>query len=190
MSDTKAVQKRRSYTEAEIQRALTEVAACSGNTHQAARNLEEDEQARPVPQPVLWEWSRRRYLDKYEGIRQEMLPAIQAEAAEQHMALARQQMALTAQAGALIATRLPAMDDRDLVNAMGKADIGSGIHTEKAQLLAGLPTQRIEQSSAELLREFEAEGISFEGEVVSEEDVTESASQLGAVPTLHSEPVA
>jgi len=187
------VQKRpRRYTEAEIQRALTEVAACSGNTHMAARHLEADKHAPSVAQKTLWEWSRREHVDTYEGIRQAQLPVIQAQAAEQHMALARQQMDLTAAAAALVASRLPAMDDKDLVNAMGKADIGSGIHTEKAQLLAGLPTQRIAKSSDELLREFEAEGLkldAIDAEVVSEETLSPSGSERAvpsAVPAQHS----
>jgi hypothetical protein len=39
--------------------------------------------------------------------------------------------------------------------ALSKFDIGSGIHTEKAQLLAGAPTH-IVRSSAEIIRELQA----------------------------------
>jgi hypothetical protein len=163
----------RRYTEDQIQRALIEVAACSGNTRQAARNLAED--GLKIHPSTLWSWSTRELVEKYERLRQEALPAITAQATEQHMSLARRQMAISHQAADLVAQRLPNMEDKDLVNAMGKADIGSGIHTEKAQLLAGQPTQIVSKSSQELIRELEAEGLkldAIDAEVVSEEDVT------------------
>jgi len=171
------VQKRpRRYTEAEIQRALTEVAACSGNTHMAARNLAADETSPSIDQKTLWRWQHDRAED-YARIQQDLLPAITAKAAEQHMALARRQMEGSLVGIERIVSELPHMEHRDLVNAVGKLDIGSGIHTEKAQLLAGLPTQRIAKSSDELLREFEAEGLkldAIDAEVVSEETLSPS----------------
>jgi hypothetical protein len=174
---------RKDYSEAEIVRALTEVAACSGNTHKAARNLAEDDKAPSISQQVLWEWSRRSRVDAYERIRQDQLPAIQAHAADQHMALARQQMELAQSAATFVASRLPQMDDKDLVNAMGKADIGSGIHTEKAQLLAGLPTHRVARSSEEILRELRSLGQAVvDAEVVSEETVPQSVPGSAVVP--------
>ena len=123
------------YTEQEVRRALVEVAACSGNTHMAARNLAED-----------------------------------------HMNLARHQTELAAAAATLISQRLPNMEDKDLVNAMGKADIGSGIHTEKAQLLSGQPTQRISRDSKEILRKLKGRGVVIDVEVVDEEDIGERDS--------------
>lgn len=161
------------YSEAQIQRALIEVAACSGNTTRASANLAEDDLK--IDQKTLWRWSRRELVEQYERLRAEALPAITAQATEQHMSLARRQMAISHQAADLVAQRLPNMEDKDLVNAMGKADIGSGIHTEKAQLLAGQPTQIVSKSSKELIRELEAEGLklgAIDLEVVSEEDVT------------------
>lgn len=158
-----AVQAEHRYTEAEIRRALVEVAACSGNTSMASRHLAEDDEPMQIDQATLWRWSRRSEVDLYEQIRRELLPVITAEAAEQHMSLARKQAGIAAQAAERIKSRLPKMDDRDLINAMGKADIGSGIHTEKAQLLSGQPTHRVERDASEVLRELEAAG--FKGQL-------------------------
>lgn len=168
----------RSYMAAEITRALTEVAACSGNTHMAARHLAED--GLPIDQKTLWEWSKRRHVEIYERIRVEQLPQITAQATEQHMALARQQMEASQVAASEIAARLPRMEDKDLVNAMGKFDIGSGIHTEKAQLLAGQPTARVATDLQGVLKDIRSMGIDpavvIDAEVVGEEDVSEDES--------------
>jgi hypothetical protein len=175
MTETIQRREKRSFSEQEVQRALVEIAAASGNTRKASRELALE--GLEIHSKTLWRWYKETHAEKYERIRLEMLPKITAFAAEQHMALARQQMELTAAAAALVADRLHTMDDRDLVNAMGKADIGSGIHTEKAQLLAGAPTQIVRRTSAEVIRELQSMGIEpdeIEAEVVSEEDVKET----------------
>lgn len=156
------------FTEAQIQRALTEVAACSGNTHMAERNLAAD--GFSVAQRTLWKWSRRMYVGDYERIRTEILPAITKAAAEQHLALARRQM----EGAALLADELIAerdqLEPRDRINALGKLDIGSGIHSEKAQLLAGNPTQIVENNLGDLKRALAQRGVSvvIEGTAVEE----------------------
>ena len=178
------------YTEAEIQRALVEVAACSGNSHMAARHLAADNDAPSIPQQTLWAWSRRERVEEYERIRQEALPAITQEAAEQHMHLARLQADYAREAAEIVKGRLPRMEDKDLVNAMGKLDIGSGIHTEKAQLLAGQPTQIVKREASEVLRKLQSRGVVVDAEVVGEETVEESGSQGLAVDASSSESVA
>jgi hypothetical protein len=175
------------YTQEEITRALVEVAACSGNSHMAARNLEADESAPNIPQQTLWAWSRRERVEEYERIRQQALPAITQEAAEQHMHLARLQADYARSAAEHIAERIPRMEDKDLVNAMGKFDIGSGIHTEKAQLLAGQPTQIVKREASEVLRKLQSRGIVVDAEVI-EEETEESGSQGLAVVASSSQP--
>jgi hypothetical protein len=169
------------YTEAEIERALVELAAQSGNTTKTALLLAEDDL--PIDQKTLWRWKTGKHAERYERIRHDLAPQITAQATEAHMALARQQMALSQEAAQLVAGRLPHMEDKDLINAMGKADIGSGIHTEKAQLLAGQPTHIVQKTSKELIRELEAEGLKLDAidvEVI-EEETLESGSQAVAV---------
>ena len=168
----------RSYTEAEIRRALVEVAACSGNTHLAARRLAEDDNAPSITKHVLWEWSRRRHVETYEQLRAEQLPAINAQAAEEHMALVRQQLGGAQKLTAELIAESSQLEPKDKVNALGKFDIGSGIHTEKAQLLAGLPTARVERDTSEVLRKLQSRGVVVEAEVVGEEDLGDSGSGL------------
>lgn len=170
---------RKDYSEAERQRALIAVAAASGNTRLAARNLAED--GFEIDHTVLWQWQKR-HADKYQRIRADLLPRIREQQADAHRALERRQLEVSLQATELIAQRLPQMDDRDAINAAGKMDIGTGIHADKALLHDGQPTSIVQRTSDELLRELEAEGMKLEAidaEVVSEEDVgpsTESKS--------------
>jgi hypothetical protein len=67
------------------------------------------------------------------------------------------------------------MSDRDKVNAIGKMDIGSGIHTEKARDLQGdfaTPSSQL-RSAEEILRNLKAAGLRFDLDLEpeSEEDV-------------------
>jgi hypothetical protein len=174
------VERKGSYEEADIRRALIEVAACSGNTHQAARNLADDPDALSISQPVLWEWANRRHLETYESLRAEALPVITAHAAEQHMALARYQADTSLEAAEKVKDRLDQMDDKDLVNAMGKLDIGSGIHTQRAQELSGQPAPKAERTVEELLRGLGGRGLQL-GERRKEADgsVTERVAVVG-----------
>jgi hypothetical protein len=175
------------YTEAEIQRALVEVAACSGNTHLAERHLAEDEDAPSISQKTLWLWSRRTKAQQYEAIRVKALPAITEQAAEQHMALARKQMGIAGEAADLVKGRLQKMEDKDLVNAMGKLDIGSGIHSEKARDLSGQSAPAGERTVEELLRGLAGKGLELGERVVEETEgkrvsIERVASVQSAVP--------
>jgi len=175
------------YTEAEIQRALVEVAACSGNTHLAERNLKEDEDAPSISQKTLWLWSRRTKAQQYEAIRAKALPAITEQAAEQHMALARKQMKAASEAADLVRGRLERMENKDLVNAMGKLDIGSGIHSEKARDLSGQSAPQGERTVEELLRGLAGKGLELGERVVEETEgkrvsIERVASVRGSVP--------
>jgi len=147
------------YTEEQIHRALVEVAGCSGNTAMAARHLAEDPNSPNIDQKTLWRWSRKQRVDEYDRIRKEALPEITARAAEQHMDLRQQHVELAQDAIVAVKDRLPRMEDKDLVNALGKADIGAGIHAEKAALYAGQPTHRVSRDVSEVLRELEAAGF-------------------------------
>jgi hypothetical protein len=182
MTETAVAEKpvKPSYGESEIQRGLIAVAACSGNTAMAARALAEDEDGFDIEASTLWRWSRKQHVDKYERIRAEVIPRITAQAAEQHMDLALRQSEVSVMALEEIENRLPAMEDKDLINAMGKADIGSGIHTEKAQLLANRPTAIVQRDASEVLRKLQSRGI-IDAEVVEEETLSESESSVVAV---------
>jgi len=157
------------FTEAEIQRVLIELAACSGNTLMAARRLKEG--GLSIDQKTIWRWKTRQHVERYERIQEDVMPEVQRVAAEEHMQLARQQTMIAQDAANRVAERIPAMEDRDLINAMGKADVGSGIHTEKALLLSGQPTSRVENDFAKLVKVLEERHnlrVTFDGECEEE----------------------
>lgn len=158
--------------EAHIERALMALAVHNGNSRKAAKALAEDGIHHPFQ--TIWGWQKI-YAERYEAIRAEVLPALRAQQAEAHRQLAQRQLEGSLEAADLVAERLPKMEDKDLVNAMGKFDIGTGIHTEKALLLEGQPTQIVQRTSEQIYRELEAEGLKveeIEAEVVGEEDVS------------------
>jgi hypothetical protein len=171
MTETAVAQKAPNapYGEPEVQRGLIEVAACSGNCTRAAKHLEEDPDAPSIDQSTLWRWSRKEKVEDYERIRAEALPAITERAAEQHQALAEMQMEGSALLTAELIAEANKLEPKDKVNALGKMDIGSGIHTEKAQLLSGQPTHRADRSVEELLRGLAARGLQL-GEKRQEAD--------------------
>jgi hypothetical protein len=181
MSETAVTEKpkKRSFNEAERQRALTALVAASGNGRLAERTLAKE--GFEINHRTLYEWAKR-YEDDYRRIRAEYLPKIREAQADAHRALERKQLEVSLAATQRIAERIPVMEDKDLINAQGKADIGSGIHGDKAQLYDNQPTQIVRRSASEVLRELQAEGVVVDAEVVGEEDVGErdSASSSGS----------
>lgn len=158
---------RRQYTEPEIQRALVTVAACSGNTRQASKLLSKD--GLRISHQNLHRWSRSKHVGQYEAIRGRLLPQIQEWAAEQHRALAEREMEVSAKMLDRLSREVDAIPARDLPGAIRNVDTGAGIHRDKAQLLAGQPTIRIERSASEILRALQGKGVAVDAEVVDEE---------------------
>lgn len=170
---TKTIERRDEQTR---QLVLTTLAACSGNSREAERRLAKLDIT--LDHSTIWEWGKK-YAEDYQRIRSEMLPRLREEAADRHRALEQRQLEDSLAAADLIRGRMPKMEDRDLINAMGKLDIGSGIHAEKAQMYDGLPTHIVRRDATEILRELKSMGVEQiqDAEVVSEEDV--SPSELG-----------
>jgi hypothetical protein len=143
--------------------------AANGNGRQAEKSLRED--GIEIDPSTLYRWKTDLHRDEYERLREEMLPRIRKQQADAHRTLEARQLEISLQAANEIAQRLPNMEDRDRINAMGKLDIGSGIHGEKAQLLDDQPTHIVQRSATEILRNLKHRGVILEGEVVEEETV-------------------
>jgi len=150
-----------------VQRALLALVACNGSSRKAERLLAED--GIRVDHSTLDYWRKNNHKEEYERLREQMLPEIRKRQADAHRALEQRQLKVSKQAAKIIAQRLPRMEDKDLINAMGKADIGSGIHAEKAQLLDDQPTQIVKRSAREVLRSLEGKGMRVVGEKVEAE---------------------
>lgn len=176
-----AERKRGRYTTAEIERGLTELAACNGNSRAAEENLREA--GMRIDHATLWQWQRKTYPDRYEEIRADQLPRIREQAADEHMALAAQQMEVNGLVLKRLKDNVNELAPRDLPGAVRNLSVSAAVETEKAQLLNDQPTSRVASDLPGLLKEIKSMGVDpevvLEAEVVSEEDVTESDEQEG-----------
>lgn len=150
---------RDSYSEAEITRGLVTVAACNGNCCRAARLLEGD--GLKINPETLRRWHKTLHAAKYESIRAELLPKIQAWAAEQHRQLSEREMEVSAKLIERLEREVDQIPARDLPGGIRNLDTGAGINRDKAQLLAGEPTARLERSADEVLRALAAKGVNI-----------------------------
>lgn len=170
MTETAVVEKpKRKHVKrdaATITRCLIALVAANGNGDLASRTLAKDDIK--IDPSLLYRWRNKIHRDEYMRLREEILPRIREEQADAHRALEVRQLALSNQAAELIAQRLPNMEDKNKINAMGKADIGSGIHAEKAQLLDDMPTQIVQRDATEVLRKLKSRGVVIDAEVIEE----------------------
>jgi hypothetical protein len=75
------------YSDREIERGLVATALASGNARRAARMLER--QGLTVPATTLYRWRLETFANRYEEIRQEMLPRLRAQLDRHHIEAAR-----------------------------------------------------------------------------------------------------
>ena len=166
----KKVRVKPSFDEGIKERALLALAAHSGNGRRAAETLAAE--GIHIDNTTLYRWKTIHAAD-YARVCAQVLPQIRERQAEAHRQQEAADLSLSLAATAKIMERLPEMEDKDLINAKHKADIGSGIHVDKAQLLEGQPTQRVERTSDQILRELEAEGVRLDAIEVEAEEVME-----------------
>jgi hypothetical protein len=155
-----------------LERGLLAVAAFNGNTRRAAAFLAED--GFKINHQTLWAWANRIHLDRYEEIRVERLPRVQRAAAEQHMELATRNMELEGKLLDDLDEKRHELAARDISTAARNVAVGTGIHTEKSQLLNDQPTEiHKNRDASDVLRLLKARapGLFIEGTVESEEDV-------------------
>jgi hypothetical protein len=151
---------------------LLAVAAFNGNTRRASEFLAGDDLV--IPHQTLWNWANNVHLARYEDIRAERLPRVQAAAAERHMELMDQNMNLEAKLLEDLDGKRHELAARDISTAARNVAVGTGIHTEKAQLLTGQPTSINKfREAGDVLRLLKnrAPGLFIEGTVESEETV-------------------
>lgn len=165
------------YGEKEVRRGLIAVAEANGNCAAAERLLKDD--GMPVDDSTLWVWKTRSYKELYEQIRLEVLPKVTAQAIEEHRALAQRARGIEAQFMDRLADNVDKVQPRDLAGSLRNVGTTSAIHEDKAQLLAGMPTEiKGEQSAEQVLRSLNGRGIKIEAtEKVVERKVTVSADE-------------
>ncbi len=165
----------KSYGTEEISRGLVAIAYANGNTRQAERDLAED--GLRIDHNTLHYWKTKNHAQEYERIRAEVLPKVREEAGDQHLALARRQMEASAMATDEWIKRRHELDPKDLSTAARNFDVGSGIHSQHAQVFHDQPTSRVAVDLSGTLKELKSMGVDpavvLEAEVVSEEDVSD-----------------
>jgi hypothetical protein len=129
---------RRTYSDPERERGLVALAYYSGNAGRASAALKE--QGLPIPKRTLNDW-RNRHAEVYERVRQEMLPRIEAEVAEQHTELANAAIDTQRKVLERLRGEVDELPARDLPGAARNVAVTSGIHSEKARLYRDEPTE-------------------------------------------------
>ena len=147
----------RNYTDEEIELGLRALAEFNGRPVIAARALKERGVA--ISRHQLGRW-KDMYSDRYAQIREEELPKIRARAADTHMELAQKSAEVASDALDLLSEELPNLKGREIADALRNASTVSGIHTDKAQALQGMPTAIVEHRSLnQLLRGLASKGV-------------------------------
>ncbi len=155
------------WTPEEIDVGLTAIALASGSLDRARRMLAD--QGIEVSRHTLHNWRYVYHVDRYERIRAEVIPKLKAEEAELRTALATYQVEQALRAAELVAERVESMDDKSLLDALNKFNVGSGIQADKIAQLRGEPTSIIRHESvSEIERGLKRLGVVIEGEAVEE----------------------
>jgi hypothetical protein len=153
-----------------IERGLLAVAAFNGNTRKAAEFLAGDDLE--IPHQTLWSWANKVHVDRYEALRAERLPRVQAAAAERHLEMLDRNLDLEGKLLDDLDGKRHELAARDLSTAARNAAVGTGIHSQNHLLYSGQPTEiHKNRDASELLRLLKARapGLFIEGTVVSEE---------------------
>jgi hypothetical protein len=131
---------RNQYSPEQIDAGLTAMACVNGNRRKAVELLERAGKL-PIPAGTLTDWVQSVHKDRYAQIREAVLPALNARMAESHEALVDAYNDLQWEAIDQVKLGLPEANASQASNIAKNAAIGAGIHTEKAQLRRGMPTQ-------------------------------------------------
>lgn len=165
----------RVYSEEEIERGLRMLAALNSSTTAEART--------GIPSSTLRYWRRHKHAARYDRIRQEMMPRIQKEMAEQAEAAALEQGEVAMEILNQLRTRIADMKPADAASALRNVETAKGINVDKALILRGQPTQITEHRAApELLdaiaRRFPSGVVDGEAEEIGEaEEATDQPAE-------------
>ena len=162
----------RVLTEPEITAVLESLALHSGNSDGTAEDLlAEDIDISPA---TLRYWAYKKYPERYREARTKVAERVKEALADSHHSAAAKALSLEHEVMDLIQKKLLLMDGKELAAVLGKLGIGSGIHTEKGQLLDGEATARVERSPVEIQKSLANKGIKvtydIDGEAEEEED--------------------
>ena len=158
--------RRSRYSESEGEQGLVALALYSNNSRRAPRLLKQH--GLSISARTLADWPVT-FADEYARVRAEILPRLKQQLAEEHTALARQEMGLSRDLLAKLKREAEEIPARDLSTTIRNLDVGSGIHSDKARDLRGDPTAVVERRSDSerekaILRKLTTLGVVIEGE--------------------------
>lgn len=161
------------YSQEQRTKALIAMAHWNGNGRQAAKELAQD--GLDIDHKTLWRWARKQHVEDYERIRAEVLPQVEAKAAEDYADLAARQVEVAHRITDRLEANIDEIPARDLPAANKNTVTAAAISTDKAQLLNDRPTHIVKRSASEVLRALKGKGLVIDGEVLEEEDVEPEA---------------
>lgn len=126
------------YTLEEVQKGLHAL-ALTGSPTKAA-------EACGVPKSTLIAWRDASHTTEYERIRSEVMPRVHAQMAAQSEDLARVYADLEQKAAAQMETQLHELKANETAGALRNFTVARGVSIDKAALLRGQPTSRVEHS--------------------------------------------
>lgn len=137
---------KRTYTEQEKDLALFAMALSNGNSRQAAKMLR-DSDGPSVPAKTLDSW-KARDPDRYRRVVEEVAPKVAADTAERMQGLVALYDDLERKTAQRYEEELPNLRPGELPGALRNVAVTKGINIDKAQLLRGEPTQRVDAVDA------------------------------------------
>lgn len=149
---TTAVAPANTYTALDKERAFAALALCYGKPSKAAVLLKAEFDLE-VPEATLSGW-KRGYREDYELARTKVLRHLEAHMAEQHQGLADRNSEIEDLAIDRLKAKLQndEVDAKDLSAIIMRTATAQGIHIDKAQLLNGKPTARVELNPDQRIR--------------------------------------
>ena len=152
------------YTDQEVERGLTALALASGNSKRAEAALAET--GLKVSAATLRGWKTRTYPKQYATVREEILPAIREQLAEQHTELAGSLANLATKISARLEENYDKLEPRDLPGALRNVATSSAIHTDKASQLRQEPTSVIVHDHGYAIAQLRRKGLVVDGTAV------------------------
>jgi uncharacterized Ntn-hydrolase superfamily protein len=136
----------RRCTDEEIDRGLTAVALCSGNSERAARALAD--QGWQIDARTLRKW-RGAHANRYEQLQAGVLPAVYGRIAERAENIAERLADLEEDAADRVAELLPDMKAGEAAGALRNVSVSKAVNIDKASVVRGRPTEIREDRSIE-----------------------------------------
>jgi hypothetical protein len=158
-----------------VERGLMALAIHNGNSRRARDFLAKD--GIKIAYQTLQAWARQRYPDRYQALREDILPKVRAKAADEHMDLAERLMRTNRKLLDRLHENVDEIKPGELAGAVRNMSVSAAVETEKAQLLNDQPTSRVATNMPGLLKELKGMGVEvIDAELVGEEDVTPSSN--------------